>query len=250
MSDDRDAYPSWVPVPEDDVSPEPQQETIIDSDAYPMRVLAGAGTGKTFTMVRKIENLIDEHGVSPDRILALTFTNNAADSMREKLNAKLGPAGYDVDAYTYHSICNEILTDYAYDAGLDPDFEIATDAEKYVIVLDVLDEIDYRAVKPNVYGPDSYGSGAASALLSYIGTVKRTGVSPSEIDAFLGSAERLYELDDHTDAETAAATRRLVVEREDTDGRDADARCQSEPGASGQHERADAERDSRRDREQ
>jgi len=81
MSDDSDTDLSWYPVPERDVSPEPQQETIINSEAYPMRVLAGAGTGKTFTMVRKIEHLIDEEGVSPDRILALTFTNNAADSM-------------------------------------------------------------------------------------------------------------------------------------------------------------------------
>jgi len=125
MSGDSDEHPSWFPVPEEDVSPEPQQREIINSDAYPMRVLAGAGTGKTFTMVRKIEHLIDEEDVSPDRILALTFTNNAADSMREKLNAKLGAAGYDIDAYTYHSICNEILTDYAYEAGIDPDFEVA-----------------------------------------------------------------------------------------------------------------------------
>ncbi|MBZ6497155.1 ATP-dependent helicase [Natrinema longum] len=192
MSDD---VPDWLPTIEDDEDPKPQQQTIIESERYPMRVLAGAGTGKTFTMVRKIENLIDEHGVSPDRILALTFTNNAADSMREKLNAKLGPAGYDVDAYTYHSICNEILTDYAYDVGLDPDFEIATDAEKYVIVLDVLDEIDYRAVKPNVYGPDSYVSGVASKLLSFIGSMKRSGISPAEIEEYLGSPEQVYELD-------------------------------------------------------
>ena len=196
MSDDPDEYPSWFPVPEADISPEPQQETIIDSDAYPMRVLAGAGTGKTFTMVRKIEHLIDEEDVSPDRILALTFTNNAANSMREKLNAKLGTAGYDIDAYTYHSICNEILTDYAYEAGIDPDFEVATDAEKYAVVIDVLDEIEYRSVKPNVYGGDGYASGAASKLLNFIGSMKRSGVTPDDIDAFLGSAERVYELAD------------------------------------------------------
>ncbi|WP_049936039.1 ATP-dependent helicase [Haloplanus natans] len=196
MSDDSDEHPSWFPVPEEDVSPEPQQRAIIDSDAYPMRVLAGAGTGKTFTMVRKIEHLIDEEDVSPDRILALTFTNNAADSMREKLNAKLGAAGYDIDAYTYHSICNEILTDYAYEAGIDPDFEVATDAEKYAIVLDVLDDIKYRSVKPNVYGSDGYASGAASKLLDFIGSMKRSGITPDDIDAFLGPADRVYELAD------------------------------------------------------
>ena len=195
MSDESE-YPSWFPVPEADISPEPQQKSIIDSDAYPMRVLAGAGTGKTFTMVRKIEHLIDEEDISPNRILALTFTNNAADSMREKLNAKLGTAGYDIDAYTYHSICNEILTDYAYEAGIDPDFEVATDAEKYAIVLDVLDNIEYRSVKPNVYGSDGYASGAASKLLSFIGSMKRSGISPDDIDAFLGPADRVYDLAD------------------------------------------------------
>ncbi|ELZ88500.1 UvrD/REP helicase [Haloferax elongans ATCC BAA-1513] len=194
MSDSE--YPSWFPVPEEDVTPQPQQGSIIDSSAYPMRVLAGAGTGKTFTMVRKVERLIDEEDVSPDRILALTFTNNAADSMREKLNAKLGAAGYDIDAYTYHSICNEILTDYAYEAGLDPDFDVATDAEKYAIVLDVLDEIEYRFVKPNVYGSDGYASGAASKLLNFIGSMKRSGITPDDIDTFLGPAERVYGLAD------------------------------------------------------
>jgi len=196
MTDDNTEYPSWFPVPEDELSPEPQQGEIIDADAYPMRVLAGAGTGKTFTMVRKIEHLINEEDVSPDRILALTFTNNAADSMREKLNAKLGTAGYDIDAYTYHSICNEILSDYAYTAGLDPDFDIATDAEKYAIVLDVLDEIEYRSVKPNVYGSDGYASGAASKLLNFIGSMKRSGITPEDIDTFLGPADRVYDLAD------------------------------------------------------
>ncbi|SDF96453.1 UvrD-helicase domain-containing protein [Halorientalis regularis] len=205
MTEDR---PAWLPTVEEDVDPEDQQRTIIRSDEYPMRVLAGAGTGKTFTMVRKIEHLIDE-GVSPDRILALTFTNNAVDSMREKLNAKIGTAGYDIDAYTYHSICNEILTDYAYEAGLDPDFEIVSDAEKYAIVLDVLDDIEYRWVKPNVYGPDSYGSGVASKLLSFVGTMKRSGVAPEDIDAFLGPAERLHELADLADEIEAIASDHL-----------------------------------------
>jgi DNA helicase-2/ATP-dependent DNA helicase PcrA len=191
-----DEGPEWLPSGEDDISPEPQQQAIIDSEAYPMRVLAGAGTGKTFTMVRKVEYLINEQGVSPDQILALTFTNNAAGSMREKLNAKLGTAGYDIDAYTYHSICSELLTDYAYEAGIDPEFDVVSEAEQYAIVLDVLDDIDYRWVKPNVYRPDSYGSGAASKLLLFIGSMKRSGIRPADINEFLGPADRLYEFED------------------------------------------------------
>jgi len=189
-------HPSWVPTVETHGEPKSQQETIIKSTDYPMRVLAGAGTGKTFTMVRKIEHLIDQEDVSPDRILALTFTNNAADSMQEKLQEKLGTAGYDVEAYTYHSICNAILRDYAYAAGIDPDFDVATDAEKYGIVLEVLDEIEYRTIKPNVYGPDSYGSGAADSLADFIGSMKQSGISPSTVNTYLGDVDRLYELAD------------------------------------------------------
>lgn len=191
-----DEKPRWLPEAEEDVEPKPQQSGIIESDEYPMRVLAGAGTGKTFTMVRKIEHLIEKENVSPDRVLALTFTNNAADSMREKLNAKLGAGGYDIDAYTYHSICNELLTEYAYETDIDPDFDIVSEAEKYGIVLEVLDDIEYRTVKPNVYGPDSYGTGAAANLLGYIGKMKRTGVSASEIEEYLGDAETVYSLEE------------------------------------------------------
>ncbi|MDS0284465.1 ATP-dependent helicase [Haloarcula onubensis] len=194
MTDSEDSLPAWLPTIEEDVDPKDQQKKIIRSGEYPMRVLAGAGTGKTFTMVRKIEHLIDEEGVSPDRILALTFTNNAADSMQEKLQEKLGTAGYDIDAYTYHSICNAILQDYAYTAGIDPEFDVATDAEKYAVALDVLDEIEYRSVKPNVYGPNSHGSGAADALTGFISSMKRSGIDPDAIGAYLGSADRLYEL--------------------------------------------------------
>ena len=195
MSDkDTSEPPAWLPTIDSDVDPKPQQRTIIESGDYPMRVLAGAGTGKTFTMVRKIRYLIDVAGVSPDRVLALTFTNNAADSMQEKLHARLGTSGYDVEAYTYHSICNAILQDYAYQAGVDPEFDIVTDAGKYTIALEVLDEIDYRTVSPNVYGPDSYASGAADSLTSFISSMKRSGISAAEIDTYLGSAQRLYEL--------------------------------------------------------
>jgi len=63
-------------------------------------------------------------------------------------------------------------------------------------VLDVLDEIEYRSVKPNVYGGDGYASGAASKLLDFYRIDEAKWYHPEEIDAFLGSAERVYELAD------------------------------------------------------
>lgn len=181
--------------PDEELSPRTPQRRIIESNEYPMRVLAGAGTGKTFTMVRKIEHLIDEHDVSPDRILALTFTNKAADSMREKLNEKLGAPGYDVNAYTYHSICHDILQEYAYHAEIDPRFEVVNDADRTALIHEALDEITYRFTSPEIYGPDSHADGAAGSLLKFIATMKSKGITPDTIGAFLGDADRLLELE-------------------------------------------------------
>ncbi|MWG34538.1 ATP-dependent helicase [Halomarina oriensis] len=191
-------------------TPRPDQQRIIDSDDYPMRVLAGAGTGKTFTMVRKIERLVED-GTPPDRILALTFTNNAADSMREKLVEKLGSRGHDIEAYTYHAICHELLQEFAYHADLDPRYDIATEADQFAIVYDVLDEMPYRFTKPEVFDPDGYGKGAAKRLLRFIPAMKRSGIFPEELEAYLGEPADLLALDELIERIEAAAEEHVKV---------------------------------------
>lgn len=180
--------------PDDAITPSDAQKHIIDSDEYPMRVLAGAGTGKTFTMVRKIERLIDEQDVDPDRVLALTFTNKAADSMQTKLGEKIGSRGHDIDAYTYHSICYRLLTEYAYHTGLDPEMEVASETDKFELVLEVLDEIDYRFISPEIYDSELYGAGAETKLTNFISSMKSDGTSPAELRSFLGEADTLADL--------------------------------------------------------
>ena len=132
-----------------DEGPKGNQGEIIETDRFPMRVLAGAGTGKTFTMVRKVEHLLQTEQTSPQNVLALTFTNKAADSMRRKLNARLDTAGYDIDAYTYHSICHSILKEYPYYADLPSGFTIASDAEKFGLAENAVEEIQYQFVIPH-----------------------------------------------------------------------------------------------------
>ena len=191
-------------------TPRPAQREIIESDAYPMRVLAGAGTGKTFTMVRKIERLIED-GVSPDRILALTFTNNAADSMREKLVEKLGPRGHDIEAYTYHAICHELLQEFAYHADLDPRYDIATEADQFALVYDVLDEMPYRFTKPEVFDSDGYGTGAAQRLLKFVPAMKRSGITPEMLESYLGEPADLLAYDELVDRIEDAANEHVRV---------------------------------------
>lgn len=184
-----------------DEGPKGNQEEIIGTDDFPMRVLAGAGTGKTFTMVRKVEHLLRTDQTSPQNVLALTFTNKAADSMRSKLNARLETAGYDIDAYTYHSICHSILKEYPYYADLPSGFTIASDADKFELAANAVEEIQYQFVNPD----GSYWHSPPEALLNFISSMKQEGVRPAELEAYLPSATVLVELDEMTDRiETAA----------------------------------------------
>jgi len=185
--------------PDAELSPTAAQAEIIRSDAYPMRVLAGAGTGKTFTMVRKIRRLLEEEGVPPGDILALTFTNKAADSIRAKLVAELGPRGHDIDAYTYHAIGETILRDHAYQAGMDPSYEIATEVDQLAFIYESLDAIPYQFTSPRVAAPDEHGGGIATALAAFIPQMKGEGIEPDQLRAYLGSPERLIALGELVD---------------------------------------------------
>ncbi|AXG08443.1 ATP-dependent helicase [Haloplanus rubicundus] len=184
-----------------DEGPKGNQGEIIETDDFPMRVLAGAGTGKTFTMVRKVEHLLRTEQTSPQNVLALTFTNKAADSMRRKLNARLDTAGYDIDAYTYHSICHSILKEYPYYADLPSGFTVASDADKFELAENAVEEIEYQFVNPD----GSYRHSPPEALLNFISSMKQEGVRPADLETYLPSGEVLVELNEMADRiETAA----------------------------------------------
>ena len=192
----------WLPEAAASDPPRPSQERIITSDpaAYPIRVIAGAGTGKTYTMIRTVEHLIEEEGVNPRDVLAVTFTNKAADSMQGRLHATLGHRGYDVTTETYHSLCHKLLSAYAYHADLDPAFEIATETEQYLLVLDCLDDLTYRFVEPDVHDRSGWGTGVAQKLLQFVSVMKRSGITPGALDDYLGAAPELVELSELPDA--------------------------------------------------
>jgi len=86
----------------------PQQEAVRHKDG-PMLILAGAGSGKTATLINRIAYLVEKHRVSPYEILAVTFTNKAALEMKERAEKLLGKKGSMVSISTFHSFCARIL---------------------------------------------------------------------------------------------------------------------------------------------
>ncbi len=86
-----------------------EQEKAILYDLKPLLVLAGAGTGKTSTIIARIAYLVKNKNTLPESILALTFTNDAASHMREKLKKEIGREAGKVEVCTFHAFSKNIL---------------------------------------------------------------------------------------------------------------------------------------------
>ena len=97
-------------LPATKISPDERQREAIEHMHGPMLVLAGAGTGKTTVLIQRIANLIREGHARADEILALTYTENAADEMKTRVRAELKDSDLDgLQTRTFHAWCNALL---------------------------------------------------------------------------------------------------------------------------------------------
>ena len=116
-----------------DLSPNSAQQELIDTTEGVVRVDAGAGTGKTFAVTRRYANILEQPNVEPDDILLVTFTNNAATEMRDRIvrHCSAEPRDFkEAPIQTFHSFCHDLLMEHGYRApahlGLDHGITQAT----------------------------------------------------------------------------------------------------------------------------
>lgn len=131
------------------IVPTAEQQAILDLGPTSIRVRAGAGTGKTTTVALVISNLVANHGIAPERILGMTFTNKAAAELADKV-AEFLPETVDparqVEVHTYHGFAAQVLAEYGPLAGVDTRSGVITPTFGRQLIRDVF----YHTPRPHL----------------------------------------------------------------------------------------------------
>ena len=131
---------------------EPQRQAVMATDG-PLLILAGAGSGKTRVLTHRTAYLIEECGVNPYNIMAITFTNNAAGEMRERIDQMVGYGSESIWVCTFHSTCVRILRRYIDRLGFGTNFTIYDSDDQKTLMKDICKrlEIDTKMYKEKMF---------------------------------------------------------------------------------------------------
>jgi DNA helicase-2/ATP-dependent DNA helicase PcrA len=147
----------------------PAQREAVEAIEGPVLILAGPGSGKTRVITHRVAYLIKLCGVSPQHIMAVTFTNKAAREMRERLEQLLGQAVEALTLGTFHAFCARILRREGKAIGLDSSFVIYDEEDQLSLTKQALEELN---LDPKQYAP--------RALHSAISAAKSRLISPKD----------------------------------------------------------------------
>jgi len=116
-----------------------QREAVLTTEG-PLLVIAGAGSGKTRVLTHRVAHLIGAHGIKPNEILAITFTNRAANEMKERLERLLGTTARAIWILTFHAACGRILRREAERLGYTSRFTIYDSADQVRVVKSIVED--------------------------------------------------------------------------------------------------------------
>ena len=172
-------------MPTAELNPD-QLDAVVHAEG-PLLIVAGAGSGKTRVLTHRIAHLIEHEGVSPFRILAITFTNKAADEMRHRVEALIGPVAKKMWVSTFHSACVRILRRDIGALGYPSSFTIYDEADAVRLTGYVLRDLNVdpkrfpprsvhatiSAAKNELILPDEYAAKASSIFERRIADIYR-----------------------------------------------------------------------------
>ncbi|ADE36565.1 ATP-dependent helicase [Methanohalophilus mahii] len=127
-----------------DIKLNPSQSQAVDYTDGPLLILAGPGSGKTLTITEKVVNIVDE-GFSPDRILALTFSEKAAGEMEERIENRIGESS-GITVSTFHSYCNDLLKEFSLYAGINQGTRLISQEHSHVWGINNIDSFGFENI--------------------------------------------------------------------------------------------------------
>ena len=147
----------------------PKQKEAVFCTEGPLLILAGAGSGKTRVLTYRIAHLIEDEGVNPWNIMAITFTNKAAGEMRERVDQQVQFGSESIWVSTFHSSCFRILRRYIDFLGYDTSFSIYDTDDQKTLLKQILKamQLDSKLFKER-------------AVLSQISNAKNELITPEE----------------------------------------------------------------------
>ena len=134
-------------------TPNEKQQECIDNIDGKYLVLAGPGTGKTFTLINRVINMLKK-GIAPEKILCLTYSDAATNEMKNRLAKELNELDTGVQIFTFHGFCNEIINEYQEDFDIAQDIKIIPETMKNQLLKECIDEInpvEFRTSKNDPY---------------------------------------------------------------------------------------------------
>ena len=203
------------------------QQAVVDHPGGPLLVLAGPGTGKTTTLVETIAARIERDGVSPDSVLALTFSRKAAEHLRDRVTARVGRTMSSTMSSTFHSFAYGLIRAYAPADLYDAPMRLLSAPEQDVVLRELLTDNPESVSWPESLGRALGTRGFAREVQAVLGRAREKGLDGAELVA-LGLEHDLPEfvaagrfldqyltiLDSQGTTDYADLIRRAVIEAE------------------------------------
>ena len=136
-----------------DITPNKMQQKAIDILKGQIMLIAGPGTGKTFTIIERIKNMLNQ-GIAPEKILCLTFTDAAANEMKRRIENDLNIISCGVQIYTYHGFCCSVIDEFPEEFEIPSNYKVIPDAVSKAFIKECIDELKpkyFRTEKNDPY---------------------------------------------------------------------------------------------------
>lgn len=172
------------------ITPNAEQQKCIDGINGIYMVLAGPGTGKTFTLSRRIESMLKKHKIKAEEILCLTYSDTAASEMRTKILNLVGNDAMNMSIFTYHSFCYSIMKNFADYFDISPKTKLMDKINKEILAKKCLDDAYSKGVDLSIFHTKfSNYYKAVEPLLKTVENIKRYGLTKEKILSYLKTNE-------------------------------------------------------------